>query len=223
MCSENHNWNLKEELFSEKEMYRKIANLCETGDYPQTSLALSFMRDSHEGQYRKPVWFSDKKVPYIQHPLLMACHALALGMCKDDMLAAILLHDVCEDCGVASYELPVEKKVQERVELLTFHVPEGMSEEEAKRQYYQGIQANPEAAMIKIIDRCNNVSTMAASFSRKKLESYVEETEEYIYPLMDCISHQCREYQNVLLVLKYHILSVTETIKNMLFRDRREI
>lgn len=213
------NWSLKEKLFSEENMYKRIEEYCKTGDYSETYKALSFMKESHRGQYRKKNWFSEEKVLYIQHPLLMACHAYALGIEKDDVLAAILLHDVCEDCGVSVKELPVKEEVCRIVELLTFDVPQGMTKEEAKEIYYDKIRLNPEATIIKVLDRCNNVSTMVASFTREKLVAYVDETEKYVYPLVDFAKKECQEYRDAIFVLKYHILSVVETIKNMLLRE----
>lgn len=219
MRRERSDWSLKEKLFSEEHMYRRIEGYCKSDEYPQTYKALSFMKNSHSGQYRKQTWFSDEKVLYIEHPLLMACHAHALGVKKDEILAAILLHDVCEDCGVTGDELPVSEEVRRIVELLTFEVPQGMTKEEAKKAYYERIKTNPEAAIIKVLDRCNNVSTMVASFTREKLVAYVDETEKYVYSLMDYIKKEYEEYRDALFVLKYHILSVVETIKNMLLRE----
>lgn len=213
------NWSLREKLFSEEHMYKRIEAYCKTGDYPETYKALSFMKESHQGQYRKKNWFSEEKVLYIEHPLLMACHAYALGIKKDKTLAAILLHDVCEDCGVSIHQLPVDQEVRRIVHLLTFQVPQGTRKEEAKKIYYDKIRLNPEASIIKILDRCNNVSTMVASFSREKLVAYVDETEKYVYPLMEFAKKECQEYGDVIFLLKYHILSIVETIKNMLLRE----
>lgn len=34
---------------------------------------------------------------YIIHPLSMACFAIGLGLTDDNLIAVILLHDICED------------------------------------------------------------------------------------------------------------------------------
>ena len=99
-------WTIADALFSPEHMYSRIAVTSELEGLRETSAALRFMKKAHEGQYRKPSLFSDVKVPYIVHPLMMACHAHALGIREDAILATILLHDVCEDCGVAPEELP---------------------------------------------------------------------------------------------------------------------
>ena len=110
--------NLSDRLFNEARMATYVGAYCNAKHYYQAKKALSFARSKHSGQFRKK-GHSGEKVPYIYHPLLMTCHALALGFEDDDILAACLLHDVCEDCGVAPEELPVNETVQEAVRLLT--------------------------------------------------------------------------------------------------------
>lgn len=72
------------------------------------------------------------------------------------------------------------------------------------------------ACIVKALDRCNNVATMASSFSRKKLIEGVDETEQYAYPLLDHIKHEYMEYRDVIFVIKYQLLSTIETIKALL-------
>ena len=44
--------------------------------------------------------------------------------------------------------------------------------------YYKNILKNPIATMVKLLDRCNNVSGMAAAFNKEKLIDYIKETEK---------------------------------------------
>ena len=74
--------------------------------------------------------------------------------------------------------------------------------------------------MAKIIDRCNNVSTMAKAFSDEKLNEYIEETETYVLPLLKTVKQNYMEYNNAVFLIKYHMLSVLESLKNMMMRDR---
>ena len=138
-------------------------------------------------------------IPYINHPLTMACHALAMGLEDDALLAAVLLHDVCEDCGVEPSELPVDPDVQHVVALVTKPV-HGFDE----RKYYMAISENPMAAMVKCLDRCNNLSGMAAGFSVERIQDYIEETERYYPTLLDVIKDQ-PEYNNAAWLLSYQM------------------
>lgn len=134
------------------------------------------------------------------------------------MLASILLHDVVEDTGVTKEELPFSDEVKTIVGLVSFSVPAGKSKEESKEEYYKKISENGKACVVKIIDRCNNVSTMAGSFSKEKLEEYINETEKYVLPLTTVLKNQYPEYSELSFVVKYQIIGVLETIKNMLLR-----
>ncbi len=90
---------------------------------------------------------------------MMACHAHALGIREDKILATILLHDVCEDCDVAPEELPFSEEVREAVKLLSFQVKSGETRADAKKRYYAEIAGNRITRIVKILDRCNNIST----------------------------------------------------------------
>ena len=211
-------WTIADALFSPEHMYSRIAVTSELEGLRETSVALRFMKGAHEGQYRKPSLFSDVKVPYIVHPLMMACHAHALGIREDKILATILLHDICEDCGVAPEELPFSEEVREAVRLLSFQVMPSETRADAKKRYYAAIAENRVARILKILDRCNNISTMASSFTQKKLVAYVDETETYVMPLLEQAKYAIPEYADAFYLLKYHMRSVLESIKAMATR-----
>jgi len=146
----------------------------------------------------------------------MACQATALGIKDDDLLASILLHDVVEDTGVKTEELPFSDRIRRVVGLVSFSVPDGMTKEEAKEQYYKNISKNSDACIVKIIDRCNNVSTMAGCFSKDKLAEYVEETEKYVLPLTNVLKTGYPEYSSLSFLIKYQIISILETVKYLI-------
>lgn len=206
-------WTIREKMFSEAHMYTRLRTLAETEHLVQTDRALSYAQEKHANAFRKPTRFhKDSQVPYIIHPLMMACHAHALGIRDDAVLSVIMLHDVCEDCGVKPEELPFSENIQRSVALLTKH------EGQPAAEYYRGIMTDSCACIVKALDRCNNVATMSTSFSRKKLIEYVDETEQYVYPLLDHIKREYMEYRDAVFVIKYQLLSTIETIKALLIR-----
>lgn len=206
-------YKVRDRLFHEDNMFTRMRAFALSEDLPETYRALSFMRERHMGQFRKQGKFSSVQVQYINHPLMMACQAHAFGIKDDALLAAILLHDVVEDTGVNTQELPFSPEVREIVGLVSFSVPDGMTKEQAKREYYGRIQKNRKACIVKVIDRCSNVSTMAGSFSKERLKQYIAETEKYILPLLDVLKNTYPEYSNIAFLVKYQILSILETIK----------
>ena len=195
--------SLSDRLFNEDRMYTYVKTYASVKNLYQTSKVLPYARELHTGQVRK----GKDKVPYIYHPLLIACHALALGLDDDNIVSAALLHDVCEDCGVTVDELPVNELTKEAVSLLT------KVDSIDKEQYYQRISRNPIATMIKLLDRCNNVSGMAAGFSKEKLVEYIKETESVVYPLLQKAKSEYPMYSNQIFLIKYHMTSVIEAIK----------
>ena len=88
----------------------------------------------------------------------------------------------------------------------------GETKETAKQRYYNMILTDRAATLTKLIDRCHNVSSMAGTFSENKLFAYIEETREYVLPLLRKAKFQYPEVSNVLFALKYHITSVVDSI-----------
>ena len=206
----------RDRLFQEENMFTRMRTVSLAENMPQTYKALTYMRERHMGQYRKKRRFSNELVQYINHPLVMACQAHALGVRDDALLAAILLHDVVEDTGVSLEELPFPDEVRELVGLVTFTIPEGMTKAQAKDAYFAAIRQNGKACIIKIIDRCNNVSDMAGAFDRKKLLQYINETEEYVLPLMRVLKNEYPEYSDLAFLVKYQIISLIESVKQLI-------
>ena len=193
--------------FNAEKMYTYIRGYAAGANMGETLKALAFARMQHEGQLRK------SGEPYIIHPLTMACNALALGIRNDEVVATILLHDVCEDCNVGIQELPVNDRIRRSVELMTFHMMDGETKETAKNRYYNLILQDRAATITKLIDRCHNVSSMAGTFSREKLKAYIDETRQYVLPLLRKAKTSYPEVSDILFVLKYHIASVVDSIE----------
>ncbi len=193
-------------LFHERNMSAFLKGKFNSGDFPESIKALSFAKVKHNEQYRKP---KELEIPYINHPLTMACHALAMGLEKDTLIAALILHDVCEDCNVLPEELPVCKEVQDVVALVT-----KPKHDFSERKYYEAIMDNPIACLVKCIDRCNNLSTMAIAFSAEGVQDYVEETGKYYPELLRIIKEQ-PEYNNASWLLSYQIRSLLQLAKRI--------
>ena len=204
--------NLSDRLFSEARMATYVSAYCNAKQLYQTRRALAFAREKHDGQYRK-TGHGDEKVPFIYHPLLLTCHALALGLEEDALLSACLLHDVCEDCGVKPEDLPVGEETKEAVRLLT--KPEDFQKTEKEYQaYYEGISGNRIAILVKLLDRCQNISSMANCFTDAHMAEYIKETQEYIHPLIEKARNEYPCYSNQLFLIKYHMNSVLEAIRH---------
>jgi len=197
--------------FSSESMYSYIESWAKDHGMEQTLRILPMAWKWHDGQFRK----GQEHIPYIYHPLTVACHALALGLNEDDLVTAALLHDVCEDCGVAPAELPVSEAARAAVVCLTKNASYYLGPEN-QTPYYEAIAGNRIAIMVKLLDRCNNVSGMAKGFRRDRMMEYIEETERCFYPLFDRAVEHYPELKEMIILLKYHMVSVVETAKGLL-------
>ena len=194
-------------IYNHEKMYTYIKGFATGAGMKETLKALSFAREKHCGQMRK------SGQSYIVHPLTMACDAVSMGIRDDTIVATILLHDVCEDRGVSVAELPFSDSAKKGVELMTFRVMDGETKETAKNRYYNMMLQSREATLTKLIDRCHNVSSMAGTFSVEKLKSYIEETRHYVLPLLKKAKSVYPEDADMLFLLKYHIVSVVDSIE----------
>ena len=175
-----------------------------------TLKAVDFAVKAHEGQKRKR-----SNIPYIYHPLNLACHALSMGISEDEIIAACMLHDVVEDCGKTLDELPVNDETREIVKLLTHEKTTPANRDRMMKEYYDAITENPKAALIKCIDRCNNMTTMAWGLSRDRIFRMIKETEEYYPKLIEAIDTEA-DYSNAAWLLKYQIESMLDIYKRLM-------
>ena len=203
--------------FDPDRMYTFVKAKAQSAGMRQTLAALPLMREKHGDTVR-----DGSDVPYRVHPLTLACHALAMNIADDDVLAALLLHDVVEDTETSPEELPVSDRVREAVELVSYntYLPKGDDKDpdrknEIKPAYYEGIRNNPLAALVKCMDRCNNLSSMATGFTREKMVKYVKQTEEYVIPLLDVVK-AVPEWNNAAWLLRYQMITMLEAFKRLL-------
>ena len=175
-----------------------------------TLKAVDYSVDAHADQKRKR---SD--IPYIYHPLNMACHALAMGIQDDEIIAACLLHDVIEDCDKKADELPVDEEAKEIVVLLTREKTDDKYRDKVLKSYYKKILANPKASFVKCLDRCNNLTTMAWGLSRERIYRMIKETEEYYPKLLNAIK-ATPEYNDAAWLLRYQIESMLDIYKRLM-------
>lgn len=202
-------YETRQTLFEWEHMKSFVKITAKSKNMMQTLKALDFALKAHEGQYRKK-----SEVPYIYHPFNMACHLLAMGIEEDSVIAACLLHDVVEDCEVTGNELPVEEETREIVKLLSKE--KDCSDREAMlKEYFHKISLNPQASLIKVVDRVNNLTTMSWGLSREKNFRMIKETEEYVLPLLDVIK-AVPEYNNAAWLLKYQLESMLDIYKRLL-------
>ena len=70
--------------------------------------------------------------------------------------------------------------------------------------------------LVKLLDRCHNLSVMSEGFSRERMLSYALHTQRWVLPLSDSLREMAPQYSNACFLLKYQILGLVNTVTNLL-------
>ena len=148
--------------------------------------AYDFALNAHKGQLRK------SGEPYLDHPLQTAMMLADLQL-DAATLAAALLHDVPEDCGIPLAEIEtrfgpeVSKLVDGVTKLGKLSLHRGQSKERESqaqnlRKMLMAMAQDLRVVFIKLADRLHNMHTLAA-LSPEKRRSIAQETLDIYAPL----------------------------------------
>ena len=206
----NNTFKTKEAIYNWEHMKTYVKTTAKNYKLYNTLKAVDYAVEAHEGQKRKR-----SVVPYIYHPLNLACHALSMDLVEDEIIAACMLHDVVEDCGRKLEDLPGNDEIRELVRLLTHEQTTDENRDEILTKYYAAIAENPKAALIKCIDRCNNLTTMAWGLSRERIYRTIKDTEQY-YPRLLKVVKATQEYNNAAWLLQYQMESMLDIYKRLM-------
>ena len=204
----DHEFKTDKIFYDWKHMKTFVLTKAKTLKLKNTLKALPFAEEAHKDQTLKRA-----DIPYISHPLNMACHMFAMGVDDDAIIAATLLHDVIEDCGKTKDDLPVDDETKELVVLMS-HSKDYDDRDKMLKKYDKGLSSNPKAALIKLVDRCNNLTKMSWGLSRDRIYRMIKETEEYVLPLLKVIKNT--EYDNAKWLLSYQIQTTLDVYKRLM-------
>ena len=160
--------------------------------FEQSRAALVFARKAHAGQTRK------NGAPYIVHPLSMACDAIACKGATDEIVATILLHDVCEDCNIPLSALPVNDVVRQGVKLMTIRPFEGEEKPETKRRYFHELLDSKEAIICKAFDRYANLNDADGALTEEAIVKNIIETHLLLMPMLKEAKYEYPELSDML-------------------------
>ena len=148
--------------------------------------AYEFAREKHDGQTRR------SGEPYITHPIAVTYEVVQLEL-DHHAVAAALLHDVQEDCGVSNAEL--EKRFGTEVarlvdgltklEKLPIPIPGGETEQlsgsqaQNLRKMFLAMAEDIRVVLVKLCDRLHNMRTLAPLRPDKQRRISLETMEIY--------------------------------------------
>ena len=177
---------------SEETMFTYLRGRLDGPGFEQSRAALVFARKAHNGQRRK------NGLPYIVHPLSMACDAIACKGATDEIIATILLHDVCEDCNIPLSSLPVDEVVRHGVKLMTIRPYQGEEKLETKRRYFHELLDSKEAVICKAFDRYANLNDADGVLSEEAIVKNIRETHELLMPVLKEAKYEYPELSDML-------------------------
>ena len=192
--------------YNENKMYTHLSGFFKGAGMLSSLRALGFMREKH-GQQRRA-----NGQLFIVHPLWMANYAIALGIKDDNILATILLHDVCEDTGTAIEDLPFNETIRKGVKYVTFRKYANEEKNIAKIRYFNELLESKEALMCKGLDRFMNLSTMEGFLSQEAIEKNVRETDELLLPVMKAGKEKWPEMSDYFFIMRANIRAVNDTL-----------
>lgn len=182
-------------------------------EFENMQKALLIARNMHEGQFRKG------GAEYLVHPLRVCAYLAALKLDDDILLSAALLHDVIEDVEAVRNDpqslVNIYGVSQEVVDLVIRLTKLKCTPIDV---YYKAVSEDWRAILIKLSDRCNNVSTLDC-FTPEKMTAYIKETEDYVLQLCRYAKLHYPKYNNEVTIMKYHITAICTTVREILFHN----
>ena len=128
----------------------------------------------------------------------MACDAIACKGATDEIIATILLHDVCEDCNIPLSSLPVDEVVRHGVKLMTIRPYQGEEKFETKRRYFHELLDSKEAVICKAFDRYANLNDADGVLSEEAIVKNIRETHELLMPVLKEAKYEYPELSDML-------------------------
>ena len=145
--------------------------------------------------------------PEFDHQVTIALYIRTLADLleyPEETLAAVFLHDVCEDHDVGFDEIEAKfgRRIRDAVIRLT-KIHRGVKI--PPEVYFSNMAKDVIASVVKGADRMHNMQTMNAVFSESKQIEYIKETLDFILPMLKearrSFTKQEPVYENVKLVL----------------------
>ncbi len=210
---EEKNWELGRINYDPGHMYTFVKGRAQMYRMPLTLGVMELLREAHGGQKRKSKYGFEED--YMVHPLTLACHALALKLRDDEVIAACLAHDMVEDsAGRVTLDMLPAGRVRDAVRRVSKNMYDP-NEKDWEDKYYEEIRKDPLACLVKCLDRVNNLAGMADAFSREKMIRYIRETEKY-YPDLLKVVRVTDRWNDAWWLLRYQMMTMVETFKRLL-------
>jgi guanosine-3',5'-bis(diphosphate) 3'-pyrophosphohydrolase len=212
------------------ELLTKVAEYLPPERVELVKQALDYARDKHEGQFRR------SGEPFIEHPIHVATYLADLSL-DAQTIAAGLLHDVVEDCGVTVDD--IRERFDNDVAVLVDGVTKltrldllapghGTSapvtddgQAASLRKMLVAMAEDIRVVLIKLADRLHNMQTLGALQPHRRVE-IARETLDVYAPLAHRLGMGEIEWQLEDLAFRYLQPNQYRTISKLLSSKRKE-
>lgn len=152
--------------------------------------------------------------PFIIHPLRVCSYLISLKIDDDAICAAALLHEIIKRCHLEYNGIEIVTKYHLDFSVLELVRLVSNSEHYPLDLYYEALAKNPKAILIKLSNKAHTCTTLINS-SYDEIRAYVDEYENYIYPLCEYAIEHYPEYSYSIQVMYYHISSICNVVKGL--------
>lgn len=171
--------------------------------------ALEYAKSIHIGMRK------NKTTPEFQHQVEIGLFIRTMNrhmIFPADTLAVCFLHDTLEDYAI-EHNISIESlelRFNHRIAQATWNMSKIHNGIKLSNEnYYDNIASCPISSIAKGVDRINNISTMHPVFNLKKQRDYIQETIDFVLPMLKKARHLHPEqeaiYENIKFVLNNFI------------------
>lgn len=165
---------------------------------------------------------ADKATPEFQHQIEMAHYLRTLEsylLFPEQTFCLVFLHDAYEDypdqVDLDMIDRQFGSMVKDSMLVIS---KDGKFEKANQSNYFEPIGLDPIASVGKGIDRINNIGSMVGVFSKTKQKKYIQEVEDYFFPMLKearrLFPAQEPIYENIKFVLNSQISLLKEALYN---------
>lgn len=164
-------------------MYRELKRWLERSELKVALRAMEYMWEEHAQTLR-----ADGQ-PYAVHPMKMALELLSLRPAyeryiREETICLAFVHDVPEEEGIPVKSLPFNRHVKQNTGRMTI-VQRGREPKfETRRRSARHILKSMDVAIVRAVDREDNLSTMSGVLRDENVRKNVVETDQLILPAL---------------------------------------
>ena len=181
----------------EQAMFAYLRGRLDGSGFEQSRAALVFVRRIYAGQDRAGDTSS------IIHPLSMACDAIACKGVTDEIIATMLLHDVCTNWNIPVSALPVNDIVKRAINLMMICPSRCKDTIETKQLCYRELLNSKEAVICKAFDSYANLNDMVDTLNEEiAIKKDIRETHALLMPILKEAKYIYPELSDMLHIIR---------------------